>query len=292
MLISSRLMVVLALVAILTSLYTYFAVPFEWLAILILTALLYGVLSPSIAARRLFFLATEAPHMSLFAIALGILIYRTIFMFNEFVWAVIVGVILVNSVGHIIDLGVDPDVATSVFVSFSAAGSVMATYYVLSKYSIQYNLWAVILGDPLLATQQDVLTLAVIALAVVILGVLLYDVNVYMGSDFDHVKLSLSKLWLYDTVFYTMLAIASVALLRFVGFILEHVLLSLPAVIASNMVSSSREAMLVSVLSSINSSIIGLIVAVKLNIAPAASIGFITLVLYIVSLVMRRWVYG
>jgi ABC-type Mn2+/Zn2+ transport system permease subunit len=89
-----------------------------------------------------------------------------------------------------------------------------------------------------------------------------------------------------------MLAIASVALLRFVGFILEHVLLSLPAVIASNMVSSSREAMLVSVLSSINSSIIGLIVAVKLNIAPAASIGFITLVLYTVSLVMRRWVYG
>jgi len=285
---SKHMMVMLTLIALLLLLYTYFTLPFEWLAVFTLTALLYGVLSPSIAARRLFFLATEAPHMSLFAIALGILLYRYTLVFNEFIWAVAVGVVLINSVGHLVRLGVDPDVATSVFVSLSASGSVSATYYILSRYSVQYNLWAVILGDPLLATQQEVLILAAVALAVIVLSALLYNINVYMGSDLDHVRLTLSALWLYDIAFYTILAVASVVLLKFVGFILEHVLLSLPAIIASNIASSSRETMLVSVLVSLNSSIIGLVTAVKLNIAPAASVGITALLLYIISVAVGR----
>jgi ABC-type Mn2+/Zn2+ transport system permease subunit len=286
-LLKNNVILVLSIVAFLTSLYAYLVVPFEWVAVFILMALLYGFLSPSIAARKLFFLAIETPHASLFAIALGILIYRALTLLNEFAWAVIIGVILVNIVGHFISAGVDPDVATSVFVSFTAAGSVLAIYYILSRYSIQYNMWAVVLGDPLLVTQRDIIILAGITLAVVVFCILLHDINVYVGADPDHVKLSLRTLWLYDTAFYTILAISSIALLKLVGFILEHILLSLPAIIASNMTSSSKNAMLVSALSSINSSIIGLLIAVKLDIAPAASIGFIALVLYLASLVRR-----
>ncbi|MEM3936052.1 MAG: metal ABC transporter permease, partial [Ignisphaera sp.] len=250
------------------------------------SSLLYGFISPVIAARRLFFLATEAPHMALFSVVLGIVVYKTTNLLNEFLWALIISIILINVVGHLIRAGVDPDVATSVMVSLTASGSVVATYYVLTFYSVQYNLWAFILGDPLLVTSQEALQLTIIAVASALATVYLYMFGVYMGVDLDHTKLSARNIWLYDTAIYTLLGISSVALLKIVGFVLEHVLLTLPAIIASTVSSSSREALHTSVVSAVASSFLGLLLSTKLNIAPAGGIGFITLSIYLIARVL------
>ena len=272
--------------------YIYISMPITWLLVFVSTALLYGSLSPSIASRRLFFLSTASSHMALFAVALGIIMYRVSGLLNEFVWAVALAVVTINVVGYMIRCGVDPDVATSIAVALSASGSVVATYYVLTAYSIQYNLWSIILGDPLLTKLSDAVAISVISVAVSLIAVSMHKHNVYFGIDPDYVKLSTSKIALYDTVFYTALAVASVALLKAVGFILEHILLTLPAIIASNIASSSREALLLSILVSVASSLLGLVASVYLNIAPASGIGFIILGIYIATQILRLFRHG
>ncbi|MEM1608390.1 MAG: metal ABC transporter permease [Ignisphaera sp.] len=278
--------IVLTILALGAAIYTAIYMPLTWFMVFAFSSLLYGFISPVIAARRLFFLATEAPHMALFSVVLGIVVYKTTNLLNEFLWALIISIILINVVGHLIRAGVDPDVATSVMVSLTASGSVVAIYYVLTFYSVQYNLWAFILGDPLLVTSQEALQLTIIAVASALATVYLYMFGIYMGVDLDHAKLSARNIWLYDTAIYTLLGISSVALLKIVGFVLEHVLLTLPAIIASAVSSSSREALHTSVVSAVASSFLGLLLSTKLNIAPAGGIGFITLSIYLIARVL------
>ena len=278
--------IILTILALGAAIYTAVYMPLTWFVVFAFSSLLYGFISPVIAARKLFFLATEAPHMALFSVVLGIVVYKTTSLLNEFLWALIISIILINVVGHLIRAGVDPDVATSVMVSLTASGSVVATYYVLTFYSVQYNLWAFILGDPLLVTSQEALQLTIVAVASALATLYMYMFGVYMGVDLDHTKLSARNIWLYDTAIYTLLGISSVALLKIVGFVLEHVLLTLPAIIASNVSSSSREALYTSVASAVASSFLGLLLSTKVNIAPAGGIGFITLSIYLIARVL------
>ena len=292
--ISSSNIILLTLlgVAILSTIYTALTQPLIWLEVFLLIALIYGALSPYIVARRLLFLVTASSHAALFSIAIGIIIFEFSHVLSEFVWAVIVSIILINIVGHLMRLGIDPDVATAVFVALTSASSVAAMYYVLQMYSRSYNLWAYMIGDPLLATEKDVIVLSIMAVIIVLPLWLLHDISIYMGVDYDHVRLSLSRLWIYDSLFFTMIALASVTLLKFSGFILEHILFSLPAIIASTISSSSREALALSILSAIDSSLLGLIMSAHLNLAPAAGIGFIVLLLYTIAMVLRRFNHG
>ncbi|MDK6028945.1 metal ABC transporter permease [Ignisphaera sp. 4213-co] len=275
--------VILTVLAIALAIYTAIYMPLTWFLVFTFSSLLYGFVSPVIASRKLFFLATEAPHASLFSVVMGILIYKLTNVLNEFLWALIISIILINFVGYFIRAGTDPDVATSIVISLTASGSVVATYYVLTMYSVQYNLWSYILGDPLLVTSREAYQLVVITIVVVIATIYLYMISIYMGIDIDYAKLSTKNIWLYDTAFYIILGVSSVALLKIVGFVLEHILLTLPAIIAANIASSAREAMHISVLSSVTSSLLGLLLSIRVNIAPAGAIGFIILLIYIIA---------
>lgn len=260
--------------------------PPVWLTVFVCAALLYGSVSPIVAARRLLFLAVEAPHTALLSVTVGVLAHKATGLFNELAWALVLSVAILNAVGHLVRSGVDPDVATAVLVASSTSGSVAALHYVLSHYGAQYNPWSFILGDPLLATAEEAVELALITAVTAPVTVALYKVSVYAGADPDHTKLSVGGLWLYDAMLYTVLALSSVALLRVVGFILEHVLLTLPAVVAMSVASSAGEALAVSALSSISASLLGLALSKWLDAPPASAVGLFMLALYVIS---RAW---
>lgn len=259
-----------------------------WVIVMFSAAIAYGFLSPIVAARRLYFLAGALPHSALLAAIVSIPLARITPIPNEYFWAILVGLLLTYTVGYMIHSGIDPDVATASFVSFTASASVISIYFVLTAFPMETNITAIIIGDPLLASYSDALFALAVALASLMLVSLTYCEQVCIGVDRDSVRLTGINMKFYDIVVFTLLAITTVALIKIVGFVLEHVLILLPASIAITVSSSSREALFYSVFSSIIASLGGLYMAIAINTAPAGVTGFILLLLYIIAMVIRR----
>lgn len=266
------------------------AIPLDlrWLVVMVAAALAYGALSPLIAARRLYFLAGASPHAALLAAVAAIPASRLLGILDEYTWAVLAGLILAYIVGYMIYKGVDSDTATAVFVAFTASASVMAIYYVLTSFPMESNVWAMIVGDPLLASWSDAIYATAIAAVVLALTLLTHRENVCLGVDRDGARLSGVRVEVYDWLVFTLLALTTVALIRIVGFVLEHVLILLPSAIAVTIAGSARNALLISLTVSLAASLAGLYAAVVLNQAPAAAAGLLLTAVYAVGLAVKR----
>ena len=260
----------------------------RWVAVVLSAALAYGFMSSIVAARRLYFLAGATAHSALLAAVLALPLAAFAGFLGEEGWALLVGLVLTYAVGYMIYRGVDPDTATAVFVAATASASVLAIYYVLTRFPLEVELWAIVVGDPLLASQHEAwLALAVAALTTA--GVLLtYREQVYVGIDREFAQLSGIRVWAYDLLAFTLLALTTVGLIKVVGFVLEHVLLLLPAAIATRLSESSRDVLVASTSVSVMASLVGLYLAVLLDQSPAGVVGLILLAIYLAVLALRR----
>jgi ABC-type Mn2+/Zn2+ transport system permease subunit len=244
-------------------------------------ALVFGLLGSLVAARRLYFLAGAAPHASLLAaltalplaFGLGLPLSPTL---------AALGVLLVWLVGLIIYRGFDPDTATSLFVSLSASLSVILAYMIETRYALGFDLAALVFGDPLLATHSDAAAAAAVAAAVAVAVLATYREQVYIGVDREAARLTGLRVWLYDAVFFTILGLGVSVLIKAVGFVLEHVLVLVPGVIACY-APSSRDALLYAVSSSLLSAAAGLSLAIYLDISPVGATGVILFLLYLAA---------
>ena len=259
-----------------------------WVIVMASAALAYGSLSPVIASRRLFFLASASPHAALLAATLSIpLAYVTGFG-GEYLWAIVIGLGLVYFVGYLIYRGVDADIATALFVAFTSSASVLALYYVLTSFPVETSVWAIIIGDPLLTSVGD----AVYALAIASISVLVLTLTcreqICIGIDRVYVELAGVNVKLYDVLVYTVLALTTVALIKIVGFVLEHILVLLPAAIATSVSRSARSAMVLSMNVSLIAGLLGLYLSVALGLAPAGVTGMVLLFSYIVALIIGK----
>lgn len=277
------------LVIVLLILFSFLYTPrFEWIMVMIFSAIIYGITSPLIAARRLYFLVSEVSHIALFSVTLSIALARETMLQSESLWAIIIGLTIVYAIGYAMYKGINPDIATSIAISATASGSVVAMFFVLTRYRVGYNLWSVVIGDPLLTTWNDIMILSVLTTVILPLALIVYRVAIYMGIDRDVVMLSVKRIALYEFLFFTVLGVACIVLIRITGYILEHVLLLLPALIAINLVEGSSKIMILSIYISLISSLLGFMSSLWLNIAPASAIGFIVLSAYIFSVIVKK----
>ncbi len=280
--------IILYIAAIAASIISLYTLNPRWIIVMVSASLVYGFLGPVVAARRLYFLASASPHAALLSAVLAIPLARIIGVGGEYLWAIVIGIVLIYFVGYLVYRGVDPDTATAVFVAFTASSSVMAIYYVLTHYPIETDIWAIIVGDPLLASWESVF-LALAILLVISLAILLtHRENICLGVDRDYVRLAGVNIRVYDLIVFTLLAVATVALIKIVGFVLEHVLVLLPAAIAVTWSRSARQALLTSITVSLIAGLTGLYLAVQLNQAPAGTTGLILLAVYLTVLLYRK----
>ncbi len=258
-----------------------------WVIVMLSATIAYGFLSPVIASRRLYFLASASPHSALLATITAIPLAMSTPINNVYFWALIVGLILIYFVGYLIHSGLDPDIATALFVSFTSSTSVIALYYVLTRYPIETDLTTIIIGDPLLSNWSDALIASSIALVSLVFIIVSYCEQVCIGVDRVSTRLTGIRVWFYDLIVFTLLALTTVLLIRIVGFVLEHVLILLPASIAINVTDSARRALFISVLASIVAGLTGLYMAILFDIAPAGATGLTLLAMYVAGLLLR-----
>ncbi|RLI12973.1 hypothetical protein DRO33_01915 [Candidatus Bathyarchaeota archaeon] len=198
------------------------------------------------------------------------------------------GLALTYAVGYMIHRGVDPDTATGIFVAATASASVLAIYYVLTRFPMQVELWAIVVGDPLLASQREAWFALAIAGLTSTAILLTYREQVYVGIDREFVRLSGVRTWAYDLLAFTLLALTTVGLIKVVGFVLEHALLLLPSAIAIRISRSSEDVLMMSVSVSLLASLAGLHLAVLMDQSPAGVVGLLLLMAYLAALALRR----
>ncbi|RLI07374.1 metal ABC transporter permease [Candidatus Bathyarchaeota archaeon] len=278
----------LASLALAVGLMAFFLNPI-WVAVMVSAALAYGLMSSIVAARRLYFLAGASAHSALLAVVLAIPLAELLGLMDERSWALLMGLLLIYAVGYMIHRGADPDVATSVFVAATASASSLAIYYVLTRFPTEAELWAIIVGDPLLSSQQDAFYALGVASLTALAVILTYREQVYIGLDREFMRLSGVRTWAYDLLVFTCLGLVTVSLIRVVGFVLEHVLLLLPSAVATRLVKSSGEVLLASTSISLAASLLGLLLAVSVDLSPAGIVGLVLLTAYLSSLLAGRW---
>lgn len=259
----------------------------RWVVVVASAAVAFGALSAVVSARKLYYFASSLPHAALLAAVLGYPLAAWLGG-DPLVWALAVGVPLSYGVVYLVERGVEEDVATAVFVSFSVAASVAAIYYVLTHFSLSTSLWSLVIGDPLLASWRDAWWAVGLGCFVAAAVLLSYREQVVIGVDRDFAATAGLRVRLYDYLVVTALAVASIGLLRAVGFVVEHVMILLPSAAAVNVSDNSVEALGVSLLASVFAGLAGLLAGVALDVAPSAAIGFILLGVYMASLWARE----
>ncbi len=252
----------------------------KWIATVVMASVMYGILSPIVYARRLQFLSAASSHSALLAVLISILLSSYL---PGYLTAIVFGLLMMYAVGYAINRGVEPNTATSVFVSFSASASVLVMYYVITHYELVTDVWAMILGDPLLVTWSDVVILSLVSFVTLTVSILTYKEQFHIGFDRDCAVLSGINVNVYDATFYTILGLSTVAMLKVVGFVLQHVLILLPCAIAMRFAKGSRGLMLYSLTLSVISSVIGLLLALQFNVSPSGVIGLVMLTIYVLG---------
>lgn len=258
-----------------------------WIVVIVSSAIIYGVLGNLVAMRKMYFLASASPHVALLAVILSI---PTSYYLSgpQILYSVFYGLLLIYAVGYMVHRGVDSSVATSIVVGLATSLSVLAMYYVLTYYSIEYSLYALMLGDPLLVSLDEVLVVVLLAIGFLAASALTYSEQLSIAVDLESTRLSGVRVWAFDFLAYTLLGVGVIGLLRVVGYILEHVLLLIPPSIAVISGRSARETYLLTLTLAINTSLLGLHLAILLDQPPSGLIGVVLLIVYLAALVSRR----
>jgi len=255
----------------------------RWFLVMGGAALALSSMSPIVAARRLGFFASALPHSALLAVSLGYMLSMVLGL-DPFTCSLLLSLPVSYTFTLLLHRGVDTEVATSVFVAFTSSSSVAAMYFVLTKFPAETSLWSYILGDPLLVSWSEALAIFLIALLLTALAILVYKVEVMVGLDADFARVSGVRVELRDYLLTTMLMLASVGMLRVVGFVVQHVAILLPAAIGARLARSASQFMLVSIALSLLASLLSVILASVVDMPPSAVYGLLLMTAYILSL--------
>ncbi|MCE4625056.1 MAG: metal ABC transporter permease [Desulfurococcales archaeon] len=259
--------------------------PARWSIVLGMAGIALGSISLLVYVRRLLFAAASAPHAAFFAASLALIISSSLGG-DLLLWTVLAGTLIIYSLGYAVYSGMDPDDATALFASLTTSLGVVTMYYAITHYSTGASLSSIVLGDPLLASREEIAYAAVIGTAALMASLAAAREISYMGVDREDAKLSGIRTWAYDLALFTLLALTVVGLVRVVGFAVEHVLVLIPGAVATMHSRGPTHAVLASVSLSLLASGLALVTGVLLNLSPSGLIGVFMVTIYAVAVAL------
>ena len=257
--------------------------PLSWILAMSSAGLAYGALSSVLHARGLLFMAGAAPHVALASASVSALFFSGLGLW----WlssSILLGVVIIVTTGYLVYKGLNADIAAGFLVSLSSTIAVLALYRVSVSGGEVIGL---IIGDPLLTNPGEALLL--LAMAATLLAIFATHGwrLVYLGLLREESLLGTARGLLWDLSLYLVLGVVTVGMLRIVGFVLEHVLLILPGIVASHIVKGWRKGLLTSAVIGLSASIAGLAIAVVLDISPSGASGAILVLLFLYTRILR-----
>lgn len=252
------------------------------LALLLLTPLLalFGTMAVN---RRMAFFSDALGHSALAGVGIGMLLGVQ----NELISMIIFGIIWAVMISRINRSGGESaDTIISVFSSTGIAVGLL----ILSRDGSFSRYSALLAGDVLAVAPSDLVWLAIALPVGVLLWALLYN-KLLMTAVNPALAQSrgIGTKWV-EYAFVSLVAVAVMLSIRWVGVLLINALLILPAAAARNISRTTRQHAVISVLLGLLCGVGGLIVTCYLNTGVGAAVVLCAALCYAVTLPFRRFV--
>jgi zinc transport system permease protein len=147
---------------------------------------------------------------------------------------------------------------------------------------------AILFGDVLFVSRPDILAMGVFLVIILLVVILLYREFQILTFDSTNARLFGVNVPVMNTILYIIIAVACVMVANVVGIIMIIALMTIPAAMANLFVKNLMWTMIYASLISILLAVLGLFIALGLNIPPGATAVLVIGCAFIVALVYKH----
>lgn len=261
--------------------------PFQWLEpnfmknallAMLVAAPLFGALGSFVVSNKMSFFSDAIGHSALTGIAFGVLLGIRDPLIAMVGFSLILGfaIITVKTRGKS-----SADTIIGVFSSTSVALGIV----LLSSTGNFARYQKYLIGDILSITPQEILLLAVVAIGAAILWIAMYNKMLLANLHRTLAKSRGIRVFATEQLFALLTALIVTIAIRWTGLLIINALLVLPAAAARFVTRSSRGYLLVAILISLLSSVVGLAASYYLGAASGATIVLVNGAIFLICLV-------
>ena len=264
--------------------------PFEWLhytfmknallALLLITPLL-GMLGTMAVDNTMAFFSDALGHSALTGVALGVVLGMESQMLSMLIFGVFWAA-LITFVKHHSKMSADTIISVFSSTSIALGLVILSRGGAFAKYS------NVLVGDVLSVTQGDLLALLIALLVTAACWALLFNPLMMTSVNAPLAQSRGVHAHMVEYAFTTLVAVAVMVSIRWVGVMLINSLLILPAAASRNIARNAAAYLRDSVLIALFSGVTGLILSYYLNTSAGAAIVLVAACVYFVTLPLRR----
>lgn len=262
------------------SFLSYDFMKYAFIAILII-APLFGILGTAIVSKKMAFFSDALGHSALTGIAIGLVFGITNTNLSMMVFAVIFALAL-NALSR--KARTSNDTIISVFSSASLAVglAILSKGGNFSKYS------AMLVGDILSITKDEIIYLAVIFAFTIVFFLICGNKLTAISLNVALAKSRNFKVTILEDVFAVLVALVVMVTIKWVGILIINAMLILPAASSGNIAGNMREYHFFSVLFALFSGVSGLICSYYTNVATGPMIVIVAAMIYFGSYIYAR----
>lgn len=248
----------------------------------VLVGLVLAVLGVFVVLRRSAFFGDAVAHFALAGIAVGFL-----FDINPIATAIGVSLLLALAMGAIQNRAPSQSQDTIIGIFFSGAAA-LGIFVIGLLRGYRVDLFQFLFGDIVAITWPDVATALGMTALVGGLLTIIWRPLFKMTFNREIAAVAGVRVGLYEYIFLGLLAVVTAMAIKIIGIILVPALLVIPAATAKNISSTFKQMVVYSALVSLISVLGGLVGSFYLNTASGATIVLLSIMLFFLSLGVKR----
>lgn len=266
--------------------------PFLQRAILgaILIAIVAATSGTFLVYRGLSFMTSGVAHAALGGAALGLFLQDSGIApwFDPVLGALVFAVFVALVTGYAGESGIGEKMEVAVGVSFALSMSiaVFLMYYIPPQDTL--IIWGYLVGDILLLTTSNVITLGLVTVVLLIVTILFWKEFVYVSVDMEG---SIAHGMNARAYHYLMLITAALAITlatKAVGAILVYAILVAPAAASNEVLKSVRLVVLSVFIIALTTELLGIAASFVIRVSPSAVAGVLAALTYIIALGIKK----
>lgn len=248
----------------------------------ILISITCGVIGTYVVVRRMVFISGGISHSAFGGIGLGYLVG-----IDPVLGAMLFAIGSALGIGAISKRTRLPE-DTAIGILW-AVGMALGIIFIGLSPGFAPDLFGYLFGNILSVSFSDLIIMVALTALILVVVSLLFKEFLSLSFDEEFAKVSgVPTGWLY-LILVVLIALSVVVLIRAVGIILLIALLTIPAAISRQFVSSLKKMMLLSILLSIVFVVLGLWLSYVLDLASGATIILFSGIMFLASLGISRW---
>ncbi len=260
----------------------------QWLLRAIVATFFIAIVSSLIGSFAVFrgstFMVSGIAHGALAGAALGIFL-SLYFLPVNYLWAALLfSVLMALAIGYASHRRENVDVSTGVMFALSMSLAILFLSMIREYASVA---WGLIIGDILLLSSEDIGIMLLSVSVIVLVFILFYRRILFSIFDPEEARAVGLNPYLYETIFFVLLAVGVVVLLKGLGAIMVYALLIIPAAASKRFSSTVMGTMFWAFIISLFSGMGGLALSYVSGVSPSAYAGLIATSIYLASILKK-----